>query len=233
MKIISAKKAAASRANGARSRGPATPGGKARSCRNALRHGLRSKTVYLPADAPEALGPVLDSYNRRLSPRNHAERKMITEIVVAESRHRRALYLETALLDSAMLSVPGNLSGLDRLTSAFAGLAAASRLDTLYRYQVRYSNISHRLRLQYLALRREPISSTGTNEPETPSVCNKSEPSPNPLAPLAIQRHVTRPAPVACAIGTNEPETTFTCNKSVRPPTTRSAVPLDGVSPSV
>ena len=55
---ISERKRQANRANAKRSTGPKTTAGKAASCRNALRHGILSRTIDLPLRTP---GPDLAS----------------------------------------------------------------------------------------------------------------------------------------------------------------------------
>jgi hypothetical protein len=68
MKVTSEKKAAAARANGALSRGPITPEGKARSSQNALQHGLFSTSVVLATEDPEAFSALLQDYCDYTSP---------------------------------------------------------------------------------------------------------------------------------------------------------------------
>jgi hypothetical protein len=65
---ISEKRLAANRANGALSRGPITPEGKARSSQNAIKHGLQSNLVVLRNENKEAYQTVLQSYYDRFKP---------------------------------------------------------------------------------------------------------------------------------------------------------------------
>ncbi len=66
----------ASRSNGARGRGPATPAGKAASCQNAAKHGLRAQTNPSP---PRALSR---RYRRRT---NEPRRGRLPAVRVASS----------------------------------------------------------------------------------------------------------------------------------------------------
>src|SRR4051812_49478158 len=72
--IPTAAQSAASRANGARSHGPATPEDKARSALNGTRHGLRGATfALLPDEDPATWAALLAGYLARLRPADEAE----------------------------------------------------------------------------------------------------------------------------------------------------------------
>ena len=66
---VSSARAAASRKNGARSRGPKTPEGKARAAQNALKHGLRAqKHVVLPEEDGREFAALVAAFIEELSP---------------------------------------------------------------------------------------------------------------------------------------------------------------------
>jgi len=73
--VPNAARAAASRRNGAKSRGPKTPEGKARSARNALKHGLRAeKFVLLHDEDAAAFQALTDALADDLAPGPVGER---------------------------------------------------------------------------------------------------------------------------------------------------------------
>ncbi len=61
-------KAEASRRNGAKSQGPVTPEGKARSSQNATKHGLDSRIVVLANESQFEYDDLLSDYVHRYSP---------------------------------------------------------------------------------------------------------------------------------------------------------------------
>src|SRR3954447_2975044 len=108
-------RAETSRANGARSLGPATPEGKARSSRNALAHGLRARSLT-PVTALGETRAVLDAhlaaYRRELSAPGPYARDLAEAIACAQLRAARAERLEAQLLAQAVeegsdLAAPG------------------------------------------------------------------------------------------------------------------------------
>jgi hypothetical protein len=92
----SSARAEASRRNGARSRGPKTPEGKARSSRNALKHGMRAeKHVVLPdEDAAE-----FKSLTDELAPEDALQSILVGRIARAAWRLERAERLEVELFE--------------------------------------------------------------------------------------------------------------------------------------
>ena len=117
-----------------RKRGPHTPEGKARSSMNALKHGLRARTVLLPEEDPEEFRALRESLHEEWRPRSTTERILVNQMAESTWRMLRFAPVEAELLESLRDDeVPGG-----GLSAAFAGamregnqaMARLSRYET-------------------------------------------------------------------------------------------------------
>src|ERR1041384_245717 len=97
--MSSLRRIQASRANGAKSRGPVTPPGKARSARNALKHGLLSTDVVLASESKQPSKHPLDARVARWQPADQAELGCVEHMAAADWRIRRLWAVETRDID--------------------------------------------------------------------------------------------------------------------------------------
>jgi hypothetical protein len=120
-------RAAASRRNGAKSRGPKSPEGKERSAQNALKHGLRDETfVVAGAESAEEFAALEAALIDELAPDGALQRVLAERIARAAWRLERAERIEGQLFDHH-----GEGMGL-ALVRASNGSGA---FDTLLRYR--------------------------------------------------------------------------------------------------
>jgi hypothetical protein len=97
---ISSARAEASRRNGARSRGPKTPEGKARSAQNALKHGMRAqKYVVLPEEDSEEFAGLEAALIAELAPVGALQTVLARRVAVAAWRLARADRMETEVFE--------------------------------------------------------------------------------------------------------------------------------------
>ena len=92
----------ASRANGAKSHGPVTPAGLAKSSMNAVRFGLFAKTIVLTNESQQKFAELGHHYFDKFQPTDGVEHDLVSEMVAAKWRQQRCWLLETAVLDLAM-----------------------------------------------------------------------------------------------------------------------------------
>ena len=127
---LSDARAEASRKNGAKSRGPKTPGGKARSAKNALKHGLRAqKYMVLPDEDAAEFAALQAALMDELAPDGVLQGVLAQRIVAAVWRLSRAERLEVELFEENGL--PGGSLGLALIRDG----RRAGAFDTLVRYR--------------------------------------------------------------------------------------------------
>ncbi len=216
----------ASRANGARSLGPVTPEGKARSSRNALRHGLLAKCVVLSNESPAGFQELHDQFVNRFGPADGVEDGLLEEMIAASWRLRRVWALETRLLDDALAAqAPGDELG--RVTAAFSSLASRPELALIHRYETRLHNVYQRALFNFLLLRTSAVPNEPGNATTVPALAPaESAPSPQPASSLSsiAVKPASAPPP-------GPPSPTTSCDVPAVPKEPNDAIPIPVLPP--
>jgi hypothetical protein len=90
------------RTNGAKSRGPVTPEGRAKSSLNSRKHGLAAKYALFPDESAEEFQLLFDDYVKQFEPQTAVETELVEVMVIARWRLRRLLAIETNLFEVEM-----------------------------------------------------------------------------------------------------------------------------------
>jgi hypothetical protein len=148
------KQIEASRRNGARSKGPTSVEGKARSSQNALKHGAcASKWIVALNEDPSTYDGLLDRLAGEFLPVGQSEELLVEQLAHAAYNIKRLANIEVASLDRKMdeqlEEVTRKFKYVDgpyRQALAFQGLAQeGSTLALLDRYQARHHRLFQHL----------------------------------------------------------------------------------------
>jgi hypothetical protein len=200
------------RINGARSNGPKTEEGKARSSQNSLTHGLNSdKILVLSNEKQEDYDGLRAAFLKRFAPKDEVELELIEEMVGAKWRLRRIRSMESDLMDMRMEEHDEflkerreNPSARRRQTMAFKSLADTSQsLTMLTRYETRLQRTYERAFDNLKKLRAFPYPEEASEQAPA------EEPTPSPLIGMK---------PVLVFGGTNRSEPVETVPGEVPPP---------------
>src|ERR687891_1783428 len=129
---LAGARAEASRRNGAKSRGPKTAEGKARSAQNALKHGLRAqKHMVLHGESTTAFEALEAALLEELAPEGALQTVLARRVVAAAWRLERAERIESGLFAWNQLGGGGRNLGLALIRDCNNGRA----VTTLLRYR--------------------------------------------------------------------------------------------------
>jgi hypothetical protein len=220
--MSSIRKIESSRANGARSHGPATESGKYVSSQNARRHALLARIVLLKDEDPEGFEEVMSDHLARFQPTDGIEFGLVEEMVAAWWRMRRAWSIETDLLNQSF-DVPNPGDGTGLVAAAFKSPDNSHGLALLHRYETRLHGVYHRamknlLLLQTPRVRNEPnpISEHHPSaDPEGVLCPLDSPPGPQPPAPHHAVRNEPSPISEHSSAAPELPETA--CRPGLEP----------------
>jgi hypothetical protein len=157
----------ASRANGARSRGPVTAQGKLNSSRNSTRHGILAQTIVLESESRSRFEDLLIAYTIEFQPRTPAETNLVESMAIARWRQLRVLHIQRAGFDLEMArqETPED-SAPARAATVFRNLSDNSRsLDLLLRYETAFDRQFTRALSALLKLQSRPNRGDGATLP--------------------------------------------------------------------
>jgi hypothetical protein len=214
MKRISEARRAAARANGAKSQGPVTPEGKAKSALNAVTHGLTASAIVLTTESKDKYEALLAAYLEKCAPDGPIEFDLVEEIVAAKWQQRRVAAMIAALLDVEMDCMEKEISDqfehIDNTTRTVLAFKKQTKesatLALLNRYAARHAREYHRA-LKHL---REIQSERRDQNDPPPSPNEKSQNEPKSeltpdTTPTSDSELATRHSPLATPTGHQSP----------------------------
>ena len=135
----------ASRANGAKSRGPKTPEGKARSSQNSVIHGLLAKTVLIEGESASLFLALQAQLTDEFAPATPFESTLVDMMVSARWRSLRIQGLETSGIDDTVKSTPSpeELDESTRVSRALLNTDGGGE-GKMRRYEAHYERLHTR-----------------------------------------------------------------------------------------
>ena len=177
----------ASRANGAKSRGPKTSAGKARSSCNSVVHGLLASTIVLEEENRATFEQMQAEITAEFAPATPFESTLVCVMLAARWRSFRILGMECAELDFAIRTTPSN--GLDTSTRGSRAMHQQGgdvSEGLLRRYEAHYERLHNRafnLLVKYRQLSGtifapRPVDDDDQSAPPPPPPTPEPEPQP-------------------------------------------------------
>ena len=212
--MASLRQIAASRANGALSRGPKTAAGKLRASGNRCRHGLDSKRLVLNSESQHDYDELLASALHELQPVTPAQLALLHQFVTSIWLERRATIAAGLILNRCLPPGPYD-DGDPDAASAYAWMHAAQ--DPAFRRalnaQRRYGNRMSRTSKAFLRLRRNVRENGHQNPPDVFFISRHLQqhqrlPAPRPRNPtgiLGFRSTLLKPPPDASAQSKSRP----------------------------
>jgi hypothetical protein len=191
--------------------GPKTPEGKARSARNALRHGLTGNSVVLPSEDPAKFQLLLEDHVREFDPDNTTQMDLVHEMAVCRWRLQRIATMETCMFEINMARTERasnaefkNPDVDTRMTLAFMHMCETGRSFTnLRRYETAITRRSHQLLAELKTLKKDFPASDPPALPDGAAPSQIDGPKTDPMRPN--QQDAPAPAPAAKDYETNSP----------------------------
>jgi hypothetical protein len=187
----SEKQRQASRANGAKSRGPVTADGKHTSSRNATRHGVLCNAITLKVEVKDGFLDLVNKLTDEFQPQTPFEDSLIESMAAARWRLWRIWTIESATLDLELARQNSPEDYATCVALAVKELSDHSRiLDAMSRYEVRYER-------QYLRAHRRLMEVRGEPTPPAPKpfLVPKPDAPLRPESPAQVDPVPTQAAP--------------------------------------
>ncbi len=171
-----AAQAEAARRNGRHSRGPATPEGKARASRNALKHGLAAaRHLLLEGEDHATYEQLLTDLVQDLAPATELAAQLVRRLAATLWKQERADRLETEILADQPKHDLAYAADHHTLVVNPAATIQLARFNALRAYQAQLGREASRLLRELRLLRQEAIAE---NEPEPMAPEPAGEPVP-------------------------------------------------------